>query len=52
LREAAVRLGLQEWFGEHVHFNQLPDAVAAFSKQATDRGDAAAIPKSALPDSP
>jgi len=35
LREAAVRLGLQEWFGEHAHFNQLPDAVAAFSKQAT-----------------
>jgi SulP family sulfate permease len=36
LREAAVRLGLQQWFGEHAHFNQLPDAVAAFSKQGTD----------------
>ncbi|HKA08707.1 MAG TPA: SulP family inorganic anion transporter [Gemmataceae bacterium] len=35
LREAAVRLGLQEWFGEHAHFSQLPDAVAAFSTRAS-----------------
>jgi SulP family sulfate permease len=34
LREAAIRLGLEEWFGEHAHFSQLPDAVAAFAGQA------------------
>jgi SulP family sulfate permease len=30
LREAGIRLGLQEWFAEHAHFSQLPDAIAAF----------------------
>jgi SulP family sulfate permease len=30
LRDAAIRLGLQEWFSEDAHFAQLPDAVAAF----------------------
>jgi SulP family sulfate permease len=40
LREAAVRLGLQEWFGEHAHFSQLPDAVAAFQGQSSKPPDA------------
>ncbi len=35
LRESAIRLGLQEWFGEHAHFPQLPDAVVAFSTRAS-----------------
>jgi SulP family sulfate permease len=34
LREAAVRLGLEEWFGERAHFSQLSDAFAAFQTQA------------------
>jgi SulP family sulfate permease len=41
LREAAVRLGLREWFAEQAHFPQLPDAVAAFLGQSaagTGRG--------------
>jgi SulP family sulfate permease len=41
LREAALRLGLEEWFGEQAHFAQLPDAVAAFLKPGSERGDAA-----------
>jgi SulP family sulfate permease len=44
LREAAVRLGLQEWFAEQAHFPQLPDAVAAFLEESPDRGDAAKRP--------
>src|SRR5262249_36518964 len=37
LREAAVRLGLQEWFGEQAHFSQLADAVAAFTEQSSQQ---------------
>jgi len=33
LREAAMRLGLQEWFSEQAHFSPLADAVAAFPEQ-------------------
>jgi sulfate permease, SulP family len=33
LREAAIRLGLEEWFSEQAHCEQLADAVAAFRKQ-------------------
>jgi SulP family sulfate permease len=40
LREAAVRLGLQEWFGEQAHFAQLPDAVAAFQGLSSKPADA------------
>jgi SulP family sulfate permease len=36
LREAAIRLGLQEWFAEQAHFAQLPDAVAAFLGTSAD----------------
>jgi SulP family sulfate permease len=42
LREAAIRLGLGEWFAEEAHYSQLPDAVAAFvgtSADGTGRGD-------------
>jgi hypothetical protein len=38
-RQAAIALGLQEWFSEEAHFAQLPDAVAAFEAEA--KGDAA-----------
>ena len=38
LRQAAIALGLQEWFSEEAHFAQLPDAVAAFEAEA--KGDA------------
>jgi SulP family sulfate permease len=44
LREAAMRLGLQEWFAEQAHFSQLPDAVAAFLEQSPERGGAATLP--------
>jgi SulP family sulfate permease len=44
LREAATRLGLQEWFSERAHFSQLADAVAAFSNESSERGDAATLP--------
>jgi hypothetical protein len=44
LREAAVRLGLEEWFAEQVHFAQLPDAVAAFLERSSDRRDAPTPP--------
>jgi SulP family sulfate permease len=44
LREAAIRLGLEEWFGERAHFSQLPDAVAAFQEQSADRRDTATRP--------
>jgi SulP family sulfate permease len=44
LREAAVRLGLGEWFAEQAHFSQLPDAVAAFLEQSPDRSDTAMLP--------
>src|SRR5262245_55003450 len=40
LREAAIRLGLQDWFGEQAHFSQLADAVAAFTGQSSQRRDA------------
>jgi len=40
LRQAAVGLGLQEWFSEQAHFAQLPDAVAAFEKHQTKEQDA------------
>jgi sulfate permease, SulP family len=33
LREAAIRLGLEEWFSEQAHCEQLADAVATFLKQ-------------------
>ena len=42
LREAAVRLGLQEWFGEQAHFSQLADAVAAFLGPSSEPRDGAA----------
>ena len=44
LREAAVRLGLQEWFAEQAHFSQLADAVAAFQEQSRDCSDTAKLP--------
>jgi SulP family sulfate permease len=44
LREAAVRLGLQEWFAEEAHFSQLPDAVAAFLKPSSDRRETTTPP--------
>jgi SulP family sulfate permease len=44
LREAAIRLGLEEWFGEQAHFSQLPDAVAAFLERFSDRRDATKPP--------
>jgi hypothetical protein len=47
LREAAIQLGLQEWFGERAHFAQLPDAVAAFLKPSADRRETATRPQAA-----
>jgi SulP family sulfate permease len=44
LREAAIRLGLEEWFGEQAHFSQLPDAVAEFLELFSDRRDATTPP--------
>jgi SulP family sulfate permease len=44
LREAAIRLGLEEWFGEQAHFSQLPDAVAVFQEQSADGRDTATRP--------
>jgi hypothetical protein len=41
LRQAAIGLGLQEWFAEQAHFAQLPDAVAAFEERQSGDGDAA-----------
>jgi SulP family sulfate permease len=41
LREAAIHLGLQEWFSEQAHFSQLPDAVAAFQKPSSRDDDPA-----------
>jgi hypothetical protein len=41
LREAAMQLGLEEWFSEHTHVSQLPDAVAAFLKQSSLQDDPA-----------
>jgi SulP family sulfate permease len=43
LRQAAVGLGLQEWFSEQAHFAQLPDAVTAFEEQRSAGGDAAPV---------
>lgn len=40
LREAAVRLGLQEWFSEKAHFSQLADAVEAFAGASPDNANA------------
>jgi hypothetical protein len=48
LREAAIRLGLQEWFSEQAHFSQLADAVAAFPEQSAKPGDAAQWPRGRL----
>jgi SulP family sulfate permease len=39
LREAAIRLGLQEWFAEQAHFSQLSDALAAFLEQSSGGSD-------------
>jgi SulP family sulfate permease len=39
LREAAVRLGLEEWFGERAHFAHLPAAVAAYQAQSGEPHD-------------
>lgn len=36
LRQAAVALGLEQWFSEQAHFSQLADAVAAFEKHRCD----------------
>jgi SulP family sulfate permease len=43
LRQAAVALGLQEWFSEQAHFAQLPDAVKAFEEKRPGGGGAAQI---------
>ena len=40
LRQAAVALGVQEWFSEQVHFAQLPDAVKAFEEDRSGGGGA------------
>ena len=40
LREAAMRLGLGEWFAEEAHYAQLPDAVAAFVRTSAVGRDA------------
>jgi SulP family sulfate permease len=45
LRQAAVGLGLQEWFSEQAHFAQLPDAVTAFEVHRAGGGDAAPVPR-------
>jgi SulP family sulfate permease len=39
LREAAVRLGLGEWFSEQAHFAHLPAAVAAYSEGSAKPGE-------------
>ncbi|HKD75899.1 MAG TPA: STAS domain-containing protein, partial [Ktedonobacterales bacterium] len=39
LREAAIHLGLEEWFSEKAHFAHLPAAVAAFQTQSTAKGE-------------
>lgn len=44
LREAATRLGLQEWFSEQAHFSQLADAVAAFLGQSAGPGESTTLP--------
>jgi SulP family sulfate permease len=43
LREAAIGLGLEQWFSEQAHFNQLPDAVKAFEEHRARGGDTAPI---------
>jgi SulP family sulfate permease len=43
LRQAAIGLGLQEWFSEQAHFAQLPDAVTAFEEYRYGGGDTAPI---------
>jgi SulP family sulfate permease len=40
LREAATRLGLQEWFAEQARYSQLPGAIAAFLGHTPERRDA------------
>lgn len=40
LREAAIRLGLKEWFSEEAHFSQLADAVTAFQELSKEPGSA------------
>jgi SulP family sulfate permease len=44
LREAAIHLGLEEWFSEKAHFPQLSDAVAAFSSTPPAEGEAGPCP--------
>jgi SulP family sulfate permease len=51
LREAAIRLGLQEWFAEQAHFSQLPEAVAAFLERSSDRRDVPSSGKDGSPSS-
>jgi sulfate permease, SulP family len=43
LRQAAVALGLQEWFSEEAHVAQLADAVAAFEARQPEGGEVAAM---------
>jgi SulP family sulfate permease len=43
LRQAAVALGLQEWFSEQAHFAQLPAAVKAFEEDRSEGGGAAQV---------
>jgi SulP family sulfate permease len=45
LRQAAIGLGLQEWFSEQAHFSQLPDAVKAFEEHQAGGGDATSAPR-------
>jgi SulP family sulfate permease len=52
LREAAIGLGLEEWFGEEAHFSQLADAVAAFQAQSPARNGGVESPRDAGPDPP
>jgi SulP family sulfate permease len=52
LREAAVRLGLQEWFSEQAHFSQLSDAVAAFAERACEHGEPTDAPPGGTGGSP
>src|SRR5262249_42447678 len=39
LREAAIHLGLEEWFSEEAHVPQLADAVAAFLRESKRSGE-------------
>jgi sulfate permease, SulP family len=39
LRDAAIHLGLEEWFSERAHIPHLPAAVAAFQTQSPGQGE-------------